>query len=229
MLSALAKLEAAGCCDVILIARGGGSREDLWAFNSEALARAVAKCPIPVVSAVGHEIDYTILDFVADLRAPTPSAAAELIFPDARDVRKKICRISEDIQINMHERLEICYNEKAECAQNWNAVTPQTICTVREAALEAKAPAFQNAMAAKLAHAAVRLQNAAALADGLSPYQVLARGYAMVRTEDGAPIRLEKLHAEQKVLLQDAHWQAKCQVLALEKQETECDEKSQDV
>ena len=85
------------------------------------------------------------------------------------------------------------------------------------------------AMAAKLAHAAVRLQNAAALADGLSPYQVLARGYAMVRTEDGAPVRLEKLHAEQKVLLQDAHWQAKCQVLALEKQEAECDEKSQDV
>lgn len=229
MLNALAKLEAAGCCDVILIARGGGSREDLWEFNSEALARAVAKCPIPVVSAVGHEIDYTILDFVADLRAPTPSAAAELIFPDARDVRERICKISEDIQINMHDRLGICYNEKAECAQRWNAVTPQTICAARETVLKAKAPAFQNAMAAKLNHAAARLQNAAALADGLSPYQVLARGYAMVRTEEGAPVRLEKLHAEQKVLLQDAHWQATCQVLALEKQETECNEKSQDV
>ena len=144
-------------------------------------------------------------------------------------MRERICKISEDIQINMHDRLGICYNEKAECAQRWNAVTPQTICAARETVLEAKAPAFQNAMAAKLNHAAARLQNAAALADGLSPYQILARGYAMVRTENGAPVRLEKLHAEQKVLLQDAHWQATCQVLALEKQETECDEKSQDV
>src|SRR5205823_2403084 len=76
--------------DVVIVARGGGSIEDLWEFNEEIVARAIASSVVPIVSAVGHEIDFTIADFVADLRAPTPSAAAELIVPDVTDLERRI-------------------------------------------------------------------------------------------------------------------------------------------
>ncbi len=85
LLKALQQAQQDKRCDVLIIGRGGGSIEDLWAFNNEQLARAVFNCPIPVVSSVGHEVDFTICDFVADVRAPTPSAAAELISPDQQE------------------------------------------------------------------------------------------------------------------------------------------------
>jgi len=90
LIRALSWAGALGDLDGVIIGRGGGSAEDLWCFNDEDLARAAARCPVPVISAVGHETDYTILDFVADLRAPTPSAAAELVAPDVREVAAEL-------------------------------------------------------------------------------------------------------------------------------------------
>ncbi len=87
---ALHLAENSGLFDVILLTRGGGSLEDMWCFNDESLANAIYECPIPIVSAVGHEIDYTIADFVADVRAPTPSAAAEILSPDVRELKEKL-------------------------------------------------------------------------------------------------------------------------------------------
>src|SRR5205823_5100354 len=84
--------------ELILVARGGGSIEDLWEFNEEIVARTIVDVAVPVVSAVGHEIDFTICDFVADLRAPTPSAAAELIVPDIIDVRRRILELAGCVQ-----------------------------------------------------------------------------------------------------------------------------------
>lgn len=94
--------------DLLIVGRGGGSAEDLWAFNEERLARAIAACPIPLISAVGHEIDFTIADFVADLRAPTPSAAAELAVPDVAEIRQSIDRFGMKMKREAQIRLESC-------------------------------------------------------------------------------------------------------------------------
>jgi len=92
--------------DVIIVGRGGGSLEDLWNFNEEVVARAIHRCPIPIVSAVGHEIDFSIADFAADLRAPTPSAAAELVVPDAEELRAKVTSLSSAMNRALETRLK---------------------------------------------------------------------------------------------------------------------------
>ena len=116
MVNTLERIYALNNVDLIIIGRGGGSIEDLWAFNSEALARKIYEAPIPVISAVGHETDFTICDFVADLRAPTPSAAAELAVPNSAELKNKI----EKLQSNMCSLLRAKYNY---CATRFDAVT----------------------------------------------------------------------------------------------------------
>ena len=92
-------------CDVAIIARGGGSIEDLWQFNSERLAREIAKAQTPIISAVGHETDFTIADFVSDMRAPTPSAAAEIAVPDVRDIYLRLASLEDAMTSAIEERL----------------------------------------------------------------------------------------------------------------------------
>jgi exodeoxyribonuclease VII large subunit len=121
--SALASAVRRKECDVLIIGRGGGSLEDLWSFNDDALARAIADCPIPVVSAVGHEVDFTICDFVADLRAPTPSGAAELVVPDQAEWQRMLVALAlrnaalirRHLQ-NRYQKLDWLSRQLAQCS-----------------------------------------------------------------------------------------------------------------
>jgi exodeoxyribonuclease VII large subunit len=115
----------AGRYDALLLARGGGSLEDLWAFNDEALARAIAASPVPIVSAVGHETDFTLADFAADLRAPTPSVAAELLVPDQRDLRVRLTALQSRIGQLARHRLRQDAQRADRAALRLNALRPQ--------------------------------------------------------------------------------------------------------
>lgn len=198
--------------DLILVTRGGGSKEDLWVFNSERIARTAYACRKPVVSAVGHEIDYTILDYVADVRAPTPSAAAELCVPDKRQFLQEIYNLEQNIQKNIQSRLQMCYNRV-------NALGAGAALQAFHGSLEARAQqvdryaaAASGAAAAAAAAREQALRSAAALAASLDPYAVLARGYAMVRDGAGNCRTVDTLRPGQNITLCGAAAQAVCTV-----------------
>ena len=163
--------------DLILVTRGGGSKEDLWVFNAEVIARA-AFARRPVVSAVGHEIDTSILDYVADLRAPTPSAAAELCVPDQGDVRQKIFILQQNIQKNIQNRCNLCYNRFNQLATAQLLQRQHQQLDRRGQELAIAQAAVRQAAQRHVQDARRSLQSAAAVAESLSPYAVLARGYA---------------------------------------------------
>ena len=201
--------------DLILVTRGGGSKEDLWVFNSERIARAAAACRRPVVSAVGHEIDTSILDYVADLRAPTPSAAAELFVPDQGDVRQKIFILQQNIQKNIQSRLEMCYNK-------FNIISPAAAMQNEKTGIDARAQLLRQttaqiqAVAAQKAAACTQgLHTAAAVAASLNPYAVLARGYTMVADARGRCLTTEHLKPGQKITVIGSNSAAQCTVDAV--------------
>ena len=200
--------------DLILITRGGGSKEDLWVFNSERIARAAAACRKPVVSAVGHEIDTSILDYVADLRAPTPSAAAEMCVPDQADVRQKIFILQQNIQKNIQNRCNLCYNRFNQLAAAQMLQRQHSQLARRGQELARTQAAVQQAAAHRFQDAERRLQNAAAVTESLSPYRVLARGYTLAE-KNGAPCDLGALQPGDAVTLRGANAAADCRVEAV--------------
>lgn len=204
--------------DLILVTRGGGSKEDLWIFNSERIARAAAACRKPLVSAVGHEIDTTILDYVADLRAPTPSAAAELCVPDRREMQRKIFILQQNIQNNIQNRCRICYN-KVESLSTGQAMQRTRQAVQRRAqSLAAVSNAVQAQNSRRITTAQAQLQSAAALAASLNPYGVLARGYT-VASVGGTVTPVEHLTPGQTVTLRGDKAEADCTVLTVRKPE----------
>ncbi len=184
MAQALAQLDQTGRCDVIIVGRGGGSAEDLWEFNSEELARAVANCQTPVISAVGHQRDFTLCDLCADLRAATPSAAAELAVPDQAVQRQSLAdaafRLQRGINIHLELHNQAILQKKAQIY----AFSPQKVVKENRQTYAHLVKLFEMVMRRRLE------QNAAALAmqrsrlSSLNPLEILARGYSVTTTPD---------------------------------------------
>ena len=203
--------------DVMIVGRGGGSIEDLWAFNEEEVARAIFACRTPVISAVGHETDTTIADYVADLRAPTPSAAAELAVTDYRQLmsgmelfrnqladrlEQKISRYRQRLQ---HEKLRLMY------------VSPQYKLNARKQYLSELSDRFAQEMDRKLTDRKHRLQLCAGRLDGLSPVRKLSQGYSYTELSDKKALRsITQVQEGDPVLIHVTDGKVRARVEALE-------------
>ena len=165
--------------DVLIVGRGGGSLEDLWAFNDERVAHAIYNCPIPVISAVGHEVDYTIADFVADLRAPTPSAAAELVAPDIQNLLKAVSVSRQELNAAMQHVLRDKSDRLEILRGRLQAKSPEMVVERSAERLEAlKKRLFSAAEQAAERKSATFLRLVDKL-ETLSPLKVLLRGYSI--------------------------------------------------
>lgn len=182
---AIERLNQNGECDVLLVGRGGGSIEDLWAFNEECVARAIAASKIPVVSCVGHEIDFTIADFVADLRAPTPSAAAELAVPELTQLKSALCAVVERLAgaLTAAQSVRRLRLEKL-CATPALADPGRALIEPRRALLAQLDGRARLAMPLAAERARHRLAALEASLRALDPDAVLERGYAILRQEN---------------------------------------------
>ncbi len=181
IISGIRELNDLGEVDLIIVGRGGGSEEDLWCFNDERLARAIAFSQIPIISAVGHEVDFTIADFVADLRAPTPSAAAEIAVPDMQDFTDRIHIFVNSIFEKANSRLLKDRNKFDRVAHRLEMQSPLVEIAEYRRMIDEFIVDADRAIAIRIERRRTRLQNLHELLSLLSVDNVLARGFAIVR------------------------------------------------
>jgi exodeoxyribonuclease VII large subunit len=186
--------------DVLIIARGGGSAEDLWCFNDEMLARHVADFPLPVISAVGHETDFTILDFVADHRAPTPSAAAEMATPDKIEISQQLIGLQARLKRQSAAHLLRAREELQRLQQRAGLAHPATRIHRERKNLEHLNAMLKSTFEHRLKIELQQLSNLRGRLTALNPTRVLERGYALVRDENGKLITSAASGAPEKVL-----------------------------
>jgi exodeoxyribonuclease VII large subunit len=188
--AAIALLNQLGDTDVMIVGRGGGSTEDLWAFNAECVAHAIYTSRIPVISAVGHEIDLTIADLVADCRALTPSEAAERVVPYCEEVRESLGDIEGRLRTLLAQRLDSARTRLHDLAQRRIFRLPLESIRERERKLDDCAERLQRALRQRLTMVRDRLEAKAAQLETLSPLNVLGRGYSLTRRQaDGVVVR----------------------------------------
>ena len=178
--------------DVIILARGGGSLEDLWPFNEEVVAHAIFESELPVISAVGHETDFTIADFVADLRAPTPSAAAELAVPNITDLLLDLEKYNSRLKNSLKKRIELMRLRYEKCIASRVFKEPLQKINERYISIDMKVKQMQNSVNNKVKDNKTKMVELITKLDTLSPLKTLTRGYSLTTSLDGKIIKSVK-------------------------------------
>ncbi len=188
--------------DVIILARGGGSLEDLWPFNEEIVAHAIFESELPVISAVGHETDFTIADFVADLRAPTPSAAAELAVPNVTDIIMNLEKYNNRLKNSLKKKIELMRLRYEKCIASRVFREPLQKINERDISIDILVKHIQNSINNKIKDDKTKMIELITKLDTLSPLKTLTRGYCLATTNNGKIIKsVEKLKKDDELVL----------------------------
>jgi exodeoxyribonuclease VII large subunit len=198
--------------DVLLVGRGGGSIEDLWAFNEEPVARAIAESKIPVVSCVGHETDWTIADFVADVRAPTPSAAAELAVPEKESVEDLIFQLQDSMHQCLRDRLETLEARLKYAAAHPLLQDPRRLWEQRAQRVDELTARLPDALRRAVERLEMRLRVSAGKLDAISPLKVLGRGYAIAESKGKILFRKSQVKEGDLVRVRLSEGEIDCEV-----------------
>ena len=206
--------------DVLIVGRGGGSIEDLWAFNDEALCRKVAASQIPIISAVGHETDFTLCDFAASVRAPTPSAAAELAVPESAELARKIGNVQTRMELLCTQKIKLSRERLARLASSRSLTSPMNLIDDKRMALGVTEEKLYSRMEKILERKKAMLGASAAKLDALNPLAVVARGYSAVFADDGGLIKsVEQTKVGQTVSFMLTDGKISAEVKTVEKNE----------
>lgn len=200
------------CADVIIIGRGGGSIEDLWAFNDENLARTIYASEIPVISAVGHEIDFTICDFVADLRAPTPSAGAEIAVPDQNDVKYLMSKLDGGLISGYKNNVDKLISRFKLSAESYVLKNPDNYIKQLKERLISLTYGLKNSYSALLSDKKERFLADCAKLDAMSPLSTIGRGYSLAYKKDSPIKSIKSIDVGDKIKIRFSDGTADCTV-----------------
>ena len=217
MIAAIEEFSRKGCADVIIIGRGGGSAEDLWCFNDELLARAIYNCPIPVISAVGHETDFTICDFVSDRRAPTPSAAAELAVPDIMSLTMNTASLTDRLYTGINNIISAEKRRLALILEARSFNDPGNFFRAEYENIGKYSLRLRSAAEKILYKEKNSFAKAFSALESLNPLSVLLRGYSLVSLGGEIVESVEKIHKDDRLQISMSDGTVDCQVLSAER------------
>lgn len=217
MISALREFSRKGCADVIIIGRGGGSAEDLWCFNDELLAREIYNCPIPVISAVGHETDFTICDFVSDMRAPTPSAAAELAVPDITGLSMNTASLTDRLYTGINNIISAEKRRLSLILEARNFGDPGKFFRAEYENIEKYSLRLRSAAEKLLYKEKTTFTRTFSALESLNPLSVLLRGYSLISLGGEIVESVEKIHKDDRLQVSMSDGTVDCQVLSTER------------